>query len=360
MLEVRPPKLVNVDTYAMLDGMVDWYAILNTDHRLLYANNAMAAALGCDGACCTCSEACLAAKSLGQGSVPAVEINGRLYRQTISRKGANVLACWQDITREQRVIELLKRQYDRMRRDIVRAQNIQSSLLPQELARAEGYRFSSLYKPCEEMSGDIFDIFRIGRDNIAFYIADVSGHGVTAAMLTVFFSTTVRVEMHPTDMPGDVLSRVQRRFAQLHLEEQHYITAFLARLELSTGRLYWTNAGHICPPVLVDVQGESTLEMAGIPICRWFEDQEYETSEGMFQPGAKLVLYSDGLESLWQCADKPDMVPSIGSILARESGNCLEAIWNAAGQGIGDSESRDDTTLLLIERMTQQQGNEEC
>ena len=346
--------------HAMLDGMDDWYALLSEQGRPVFANAAMARSFGCGGGCQECCLDCPAQQASMQSDAVVVEIAGRLYRQSLSRQGLLTLACWQDVTREQRVGEALKRQYERMRRDILRAQSIQSSLLPQELARAEGYRFDSLYRPCEEMSGDIFDIFRIGRDNIAFYIADVAGHGVTAAMLTVFFSTTVRVEMHPTDMPGDVLTRVQRRFTQLHLEEQHYITAFLARLELSTGRLYWTNAGHICPPVLRDGDGAvKTLEMPGMPICRWFEQAEYATCEGALNPGARLVLYSDGLESLWQCSDKPDMVDAIGGILAQGGEDSLRGIWRTAGQGIGDGESRDDTTLLLIERLTELTRNED-
>jgi sigma-B regulation protein RsbU (phosphoserine phosphatase) len=319
----------------------------------------MVRSFGCGGGCSDCFLDCPAQRA-AQSDAAVVEIAGRLYRQTLSRHDEVALACWQDITREQRVGQTLKRQYERMRRDILRAQSIQSSLLPQELARAEGYRFDSLYRPCEEMSGDIYDIFRIGRDNIAFYIADVAGHGVTAAMLTVFFSTTVRVEMHPTDMPGDVLTRVQRRFSQLHLEEQHYITAFLARLELSTGRLFWTNAGHICPPVLCDSYGYSTtLEMPGMPICRWFEQAQYGTSDGMLEPGARLVLYSDGLEALWQGTGKADLVSTVGGILARGGEDCLRDIWRTAGEGLGDSESRDDTTLLLIEHLTNQSRNEE-
>lgn len=346
--------------HAMLDGMDDWYALLNEHGRPVFANVTMARSFGCGGGCQECCLDCPAQRAAMQRDAVVVEIAGRLYRQSLSREGSLTLACWQDVTREQRVGEALKRQYERMRRDILRAQSIQSSLLPQELARAEGYRFDSLYRPCEEMSGDIFDIFRIGRDNIAFYIADVAGHGVTAAMLTVFFSTTVRVEMHPTDMPGDVLSRVQRRFTQLRLEEQHYITAFLARLELSTGMLYWTNAGHICPPVLRDADGAvTTLEMPGMPICRWFEQAEYSTAEGALHPGGRLVLYSDGLESLWQCSDKPDLVSAIGAILAQGGEDSLQGIWRAAGEGIGDGESRDDTTLLLIERLTEESRNED-
>ncbi len=345
---------------AMLDGMEDWYALLDGFGRPVFANAALCRSLGCDGDCLGCSLDCPVQAAAAQSDAVIVEVAGRLYRQAFSRRVDGLtLANWQDVTREQRVGEALKRQYERMRRDILRAQSIQSSLLPQELARAEGYRFDSLYRPCEEMSGDIFDIFRIGRDNIAFYVADVAGHGVTAAMLTVFFSTTVRVEMHPTDMPGDVLTRIQRRFSQLRLEEQHYITAFLARLELSTGRLYWCNAGHICPPVLWDETGVTALEMPGMPICRWFEQREYGTSEGMLAPGARLVLYSDGLESLWQCSDKPDLLATVGAILAQGGDDCLGRIWRAAGEGIGDGESRDDTTLLLVERLADQKRNEE-
>jgi phosphoserine phosphatase RsbU/P len=348
---------------AALDGMTEPAALLGADGKPLYANGALTNAQGCGGTCskigCTPCEDCMMA-SAGEGA-PDICRGGKSYECAVAMIGGGIrFVLWHDRTLEAETSALLKRQYDKMRRDIFHSRSIQASLLPRELAKADGYAFKSLYKPSEEMSGDIFDLIRIGRDNIAFYIADVAGHGVTAAMLTIFFSTAIRVEMRPTDMPGRVLSRVHNRFLELELEEQHYITAFLGRLELSTGRLFWCNAGHTCPPWLLDASGKaSVLEMAGLPISRWFEAQEYNTDSGQMERGGRLALFSDGLEAQWRGSGAAGDLNDTVCKTLREcaADDCLPAIWRAAGAGKSGGRRADDTTMLLIDRLADG-GNE--
>lgn len=348
-----------------MKGLQEPAALIDADGVVLFANSAMVEAEGCSAQGSACHKAgtlpcegCMLSEIAAEPGTAEVSCRGRLYERSVSvfgsRDAQKVAVMWHDNTAGAEAAGLLKKQYDKMRRDIFHARSIQFSLLPKELAKAEGYFFKSLYKPSEEMSGDIFDLIRIGRDNMAFYIADVAGHGVTAAMLTIFFSTAVRLEMRPTDMPGKVLSRIHSRFVELELEEQHYITAFLGRLELSTGRLFWSNAGHICPPLLMDAAGRAApLEMAGLPISRWFKVQEYATSSGMMEPGGKLVLFSDGLEAQWHDSGTAgDLNSEVGRILSESPAeDCLDAIWRKAGAGTDKALLRDDTTLLLISRL---------
>jgi sigma-B regulation protein RsbU (phosphoserine phosphatase) len=352
------------------DGLREPAAVLDAEGRVLFANRTLMRIQGClaEGRPCRergrrpCS-GCLAEGLGAPVDSDAVQHHGRLYQRTVSPFGAGgrkYAVLWRDITASAETEALLKKQYDKMRRDIFHSRNIQYSLLPKDLARAEGYLFKSLYKPSEEMSGDIFDLIRIGRDNMAFYIADVAGHGVTAAMLSIFFSTAVRLEMRPTDMPGKVLSRIHNRFMELELEEHHYITAFLGRLELSTGKLYWSNAGHICPPLLMDAGGNVTaLEMAGLPVSRWFRDQEFATASGEMEPGGRLVLFSDGREARWHgSGTDEDLNETVSRILRQStSEECLDAIWKTVGAGADEGMNRDDTTLLLVNRL-KGSGNE--
>jgi phosphoserine phosphatase RsbU/P len=356
---------VEDEFFHAFDGLQDPAALMDTHGAVLFANKALLSAQNCasSGGVCRniggrpCEHCLMADKAVFADSLYATA-HGRVYERTVSLFGGRNMQkyaiLWHDITAKAEASRLLKKQYDKMRRDIFHARSIQFSLLPKELAKAEGYTFASLYKPSEEMSGDIFDLIRIGRDNMAFYVADVAGHGVTAAMLTIFFSTAVRLEMRPTDMPGRVLSRIHSRFMELQLEEQHYITAFLGRLELSTGKLFWSNAGHICPPVLMGASGEiSTLEMAGLPICRWFNEQEYATNSGQMEPGGRLVLFSDGLEAQWHGANSDgDLNEAVGGILRQTAPeDCLDAIWRTIGAEADESRSRDDTTLLMVNRL---------
>lgn len=351
---------------AALDGLREPAALMDARGGALYANAALLRAQGCAGHCVRmgaqpCADCLMNCPMEGAA---CVEAGGKVYERTVSpledASGKKFALLWHDNTESREIAPALRRQYEKMRRDIFQARNIQASLLPRELAKGDGYLFRSLYKPCEEMSGDIYDLLRVGRDTVAFYIADVAGHGVTAAMLTIFFSTAIRVEMRPTDMPGKVLTRVHSRFMELGLEEQNYITAFLGRLELSTGKLFWSNAGHICPPLLMRASGEaSQLVMAGLPISRWFMEREYETECGVMEPGDRLVLFSDGLEARWHgSGEEGDLYTAVGRIM-RESGaeSCLQDIWRAAGAGEANERRSDDATLLFIQRLARG-GNE--
>jgi sigma-B regulation protein RsbU (phosphoserine phosphatase) len=351
---------------AALDGLKEPAALMDAHGRALYANAALLRAQGCAEACGRAgSQPCAdCPMSCPMEDAPCVEMGGKAYERTVSPlndpSGKKFAVLWHDIGGSREASLALRRQYEKMRRDIFQARNIQASLLPRELAKGDGYLFRSLYRPCEEMSGDIYDLLRVGRDTVAFYIADVAGHGVTAAMLTIFFSTAIRVEMRPTDMPGRVLTRVHSRFMELQLEEQNYITAFLGRLELSTGKLFWSNAGHICPPLLMRASGEvASLEMAGLPISRWVPEREYETECGQMEPGDRLVLFSDGLEARWHGAgEEGDLYAAVGRIM-RESAaeSCLEDIWRAVGAGEACDSHSDDATLLFVNRLAGE-GNE--
>ena len=347
-----------------LDGLRDLVAVLDQDGHVFYANRALCGHMGCPSGRCdrpdgdAVCEGCLVPTARRQApAVPAlVAHGGRLYELETDplEDGFSRLAVWHDVTRREETSRLLHSQYSKMRRDILHARSVQSSLLPRKLLQVDGYCFDCLYKPCEEMSGDIFDMVRIGRDNVAFYVADVAGHGVTAAMLTVFFSTAIRLEMRHMDMPGEVLSRIHRRFVELNLEEQCYITAFLVKLELSTGRLYWSNAGHICPPVVVGPRGEPReLAMAGLPISRWFEDQAYHTDTCTLEEGESLLLFSDGLEARWNDMPLSEDMPRALAELMRTNRptHTLEAIWHRVGAEQKNYETKDDTTLLLVSRL---------
>ncbi len=135
------------------------------------------------------------------------------------------------------------------------ARSLQHSMLKDELPDINNINITGLYKPCESVGGDFYDVFKIDDNQILFYMADVSGHGIGAAMLTVFFAQAVTQIMHNRTKslpPDELLRQVWLRFISLDLAEHLYITAWVGVLDGSNGKLTYCNAGHIASPILSD------------------------------------------------------------------------------------------------------------
>ena len=172
-------------------------------------------------------------------------------------------------------------------------------MLPYEIQNKKGVKFDMMYRPCEDVGGDFYDIFILDDDNVVFYIADVSGHGVSAAMLTVFFSQTVRSIMNTKKKdvePSEVLNEVWQRFMNIDLQEHLYITAWLGVLNVKTGKLKYTNAGHIISPIMYDGITVKLLDVKGFPVCRWISEGNFPQGEMTIPKNGRILLYTDGLK----------------------------------------------------------------
>ena len=116
-----------------------------------------------------------------------------------------MIAMVRDITARKRAERELRRANERMKADLEAAAQIQKSLLPNLSPVMEGVRFAWEVKPCEELAGDILNIFRLDEHHLGFYILDVSGHGVPAAMLSV----TLHEVLSPFPSPTSLLTRLK-------------------------------------------------------------------------------------------------------------------------------------------------------
>jgi sigma-B regulation protein RsbU (phosphoserine phosphatase) len=153
--------------------------------------------------------------------------------------------------------------------------------------------FAVCYKPLEEAGGDFYDVVSLGSDMFAYFVADISGHGVSAAFLTSAVKALLRQYAGPMYSPEDTMRGVDSVMGQMMGEEQ-YLTACYARLNRQTRRLTVVGAGH--PPlVLVNRDGlPRIVELESDPLGM-FGAAILQRKDLRVSSGDRFFLYTDGL-----------------------------------------------------------------
>lgn len=238
----------------------------------------------------------------------------------------------------------------KMEEELRVARDIQQSLLPRALPAEGWFRAAGSSVPSLQVGGDWFDVVRSGEDCWSAVAADVSGKGVSAALLAGlmqggFLAVAGRVE------------GMAERFAALNrfLNErtggEKYATVFYCAAERS-GRLHYINAGH-CAPLLAGAGGTlRALEATGPPLGL-LETAEFEGAGLSLPPGARLVIYTDGVTEAQsptgEFFGRRRLRELVRTHAARSCGDIHAAIRAALSEFTGDAPQGDDLTLVVLE-----------
>jgi hypothetical protein len=231
----------------------------------------------------------------------------------------------------------------RIEADMRLAAQIQSDLLPRTLPEIAGYRVCGATEPCRTVGGDYFDFEYDGR-RLHLALADVSGKGIGAAMLMVALRATVRAHWRDGGLT-EATSRINGTFHQT-VPSDRYATCFVARLDPPSGVLEYVNAGHN-RPLLIRPNGEWHRLEAGGTVLGAFPEATYDQGTVVLEPGACLIVFSDGISDAWRDLDEADR-QLVKLAFARKRGDVagLRAeIFRVAGQ------ANDDRTLIILERL---------
>ena len=129
------------------------------------------------------------------------------------------------------------------------ALSIQMRLLPAEIPQAPGYEIAADWRPARIVGGDYYDVLRFDENTLAFCIADVAGKGMPAALLMSNLQAAVRGLASPSVSPAELCEAINRLLCR-SIGGDRFITFFYAVLDIPTGRLRYTNAGHPTPLVI--------------------------------------------------------------------------------------------------------------
>lgn len=245
--------------------------------------------------------------------------------------------------------ELQLRERDALiRSDLEIARKFQSMILsvPPEI---DPYKLEIAYRPLDQVGGDLYDVASLPASSVRFFIADATGHGVPAALVTMLIRSAYESVKYTLGGPAAVLEALNDRIATTYRRGDVVFTALVLDLSLETGFVELANGGHP-PPILVDSTGVHELEAGGTVLgARGY--RTFPAWSRRIEPGASLYLFTDGicearrgddyfgqerLEAAIKAADATDS--ATGSVLAE------------LDRFLADSRQSDDITLMAIRK----------
>lgn len=187
--------------------------------------------------------------------------------------------------------------------DLDYARDLQRSLMPAEMPEEKTIGFYARYVPAERLSGDFYNVFKLDEDHIGLYIGDVAGHGVSAAMLTLFVNQNIKPlkeldEGTEIVSPAIILEDLYKVFNKANFKDETYFVMLYGIYHIKTGVFVYASGGINVEPIIIKSSGAlQLLDVKGFAICRLgnllapvFLDRSIQ-----FAAGDKILFYTDGL-----------------------------------------------------------------
>ncbi len=245
-----------------------------------------------------------------------------------------------------------ERERQRLERELSIARTIQQALVPHGLHDFPHLAVTGVHQPCTEVGGDYFDVFPVSQDRTAILIADVSGKGLGAALLTTMLQGAVSGLAMGAD-PVKVFNHVNR-FLCHHSEVGRYATMFMGIVG-SDGMLEYIKAGHPSPLLLRKGEVSELYNEGSFPVGLILE-AEFESARLQLEPEDTLVLYSDGVTEAENLEHDLFEISGLSQAVAGKQELTVEALRESILDAVHDftegAPQSDDITLLVVRYRT--------
>jgi sigma-B regulation protein RsbU (phosphoserine phosphatase) len=258
------------------------------------------------------------------------------------------------------------REKERLQSEIEIAREVQNQLYPKSIPATRTLRLTALCTPARMVSGDYYDYLRIDDGRVALSIGDVSGKGISAALLMATLQSSLRAQLRstievaaPSSAPAcarhfstaQLVSELNQHLYTFTAPEK-FATFWLGIYEDETGMLTYTNAGHL-PPVLLRDGRATPLEINGT-IVGAFPFSQYEESRIELRPGDLLACYTDGItepeNEYGEMFGDERLIELIEKNAERDEETIASMVMDAVRQWTNSPELFDDMTLMLARR----------
>jgi sigma-B regulation protein RsbU (phosphoserine phosphatase) len=252
----------------------------------------------------------------------------------------------QDLEKQQSLVV----EQERLRRELELSRQIQTEMLPRSPLRSEAAEIAGISVPAREVGGDFFNYFDLPDGRLALLVGDVSGKGVSAALLMANAQATLRARL-PLESDLAQLADSFDRELDLNTPRSVFLTLFIGILEEHGRVLRYVNAGHN-PQVLIRRRGGvEPLSSTGLPIAL-YAGHGYSEARVAVEPGDLLFFYTDGLVETENTAGDMFGVERLQQLLSEAQSRDLASILNLVEGRVrafrGDVEPFDDATMMAL------------
>jgi serine phosphatase RsbU (regulator of sigma subunit) len=249
--------------------------------------------------------------------------------------------------------ERLEQQLRAIRDELETARAIQQTILPREAPQIAGLDIAARYIPMSSVAGDFYDFIPIDQHRLGVLVADVSGHGMPAALVASMLKVAFAAQVDRAGDPAGLLLGLNR--ALFGKFKGHYVTAAYAVIDLERKLIHYAGAGH--PPlVLWDRQSARAraLLQNGL-FLGYFPEAEFSAAEAPFREGDWLVLYTDGISEMRNAVDEQfgqtrlqEFVEEENNLTADAFADRLLARLDQWSGSLSAEGPEDDITLVAI------------
>lgn len=279
------------------------------------------------------------------------------------RAGERIIKLEHDLEERNRKLSAA---YDVIRKDLEAAAKLQKNLLPASSTILAGIKFDWLFIPSTFLAGDIFNYFLLDETHVGFYLLDVAGHGIPAAMLSVTISKMLSPENQFRNQqnytssiltetrilsPSQVISYLNQKF-QNENDAMQYFTMIYGIIDTKKHEIQISQAAHPSPLLIKRSNGIILIGDGGFPVGM-LPNMDYENKTFPFQQGDRLFVYSDGVI---ECANKNREIFTVERLidfLKFYRNTPLDTILQKLKQELinwhGSEDFKDDVSILVME-----------
>jgi CheY-like chemotaxis protein len=230
--------------------------------------------------------------------------------------------------------------------ELMMAKKLQKYLYPEPVLRSDKMDLEAWTKPLADVGGDLYDYINFRDGRIIFFVADVSGHSISAALYTAIVKMVFRNAIKEMDTPGKVLTFMNRELAG-NIPIESFVTMFCGMYNPSTSTVYYANAGHPAP---FFIRGDEISELEGNdPFLGPIPDAEFRTNEKKVNPGDHIFIYTDGVTDSISDQNVPAGKKYLHDKLSAESGSIYDRFRDVTSDISGGRFTvTDDCTIMLV------------
>jgi serine phosphatase RsbU (regulator of sigma subunit) len=289
-------------------------------------------------------------------------IAGPLAAAVAAESHLDVLQRELDRMREE--IELLRRRdvalqfyMHRLDEELKLAARVQQDFLPKTMPKIGPLRFHTLFRPAAHVSGDLYDVMRLDESHVGFYMADAVGHGMPAALLTMFLKQALVTKVidhtgYRLLQPSVTMQKLNDALVAQNLSTATFATALYGNINYRTLKLTFARGGHP-DPILLSRDGELKILESEGALLGIFPDDVYQQSAVELQPGDRVFIYSDGVEMAFSDTDSPCPTQWRELLYARRdlpTAEIISDLRELLGRSDANSDrKKDDLTVIAVE-----------